>query len=90
MTKGRRPVRGKMLWFNEVDDVGSIETDDGQRVHVHRSGFAGEAPVGRCAGLDVMFELETAEGRLAAVDVVVVAEASQARARMRRTGMRAR
>jgi cold shock CspA family protein len=81
---------GKMLFFNEVKHVGSIETEDGERVTVHRSGFRpGHAPVGRCSGLPVSFRLQDGEERREAVDVSVVDEPVRGRAR-RRAGTRPR
>ena len=48
--------RGEMLWFNAVKNFGFITTDDGERLHVHRSGFSdGAVPEGRCAGRMVSF-----------------------------------
>ena len=49
-------MRGELLWFNETKNYGFIRTEDDERLYVHRSGFAGEAPVGRCAGVKVTFE----------------------------------
>jgi hypothetical protein len=55
-------MRGTMLWFNEVKDHGFISTEEGERLYVEGDGFApGEKPVGRCAGLAVIFEVEGAE-----------------------------
>jgi len=80
-----------MLWFNEVEDYGSIESDDGERLYVDRDGFGPQgAPVGRCAGLPVTFEQEVIAGRATAVGVVLVPEEEQRRARSRRTGIRVR
>ncbi len=49
---------GKMLWFNEEKNHGFIRTEEGERLYVDREGFLpGQAPVGRCAGLDVSFDV---------------------------------
>jgi hypothetical protein len=51
---------GTMLWFNAVKDLGALRTDDGTRIEVPGGAFAaGEKPCGRCAGLEIEFELET-------------------------------
>jgi cold shock CspA family protein len=77
-------MRGTMLWFNEEKEHGFIRTDEGERLYVHLSGFApGEAPVGRCAGKVVIFELEEdAEGtRAVAASLLELAEPRRARLR---------
>ncbi len=80
---------GKMLWFNEVKNFGFIQTEEGERLYVHRSAFlSGHAPVGRCAGVAVAFGVSGGEGGRTAVDVSVVAEADHGRARPRRSGTR--
>ena len=73
---------GKMLWFNEAKGVGVIEGDDGRRFSVDRNAFVGDAPIGRCAGLVVSFTASEDE----AVDVMVVPDSPQRRARTRRSG----
>ena len=51
-------MRGKMLWFNEEKDHGYISTDEGERLYIPGTGFArGERLKGRCAGLEVEFEV---------------------------------
>ena len=84
--QGRKqaPMLGKLLWFNEDKNYGFIRTEEGERLYVHRDGFLpGEAPVGRCAGLAVSFEVyENGEER-AAVAVTLVPEAQHGRARRR-------
>jgi hypothetical protein len=50
-------MRGKMLWFNEVKDLGFILTEEGERLSVLGDGFAGGKRLrGRCAQLEVSFE----------------------------------
>jgi len=76
-------MKGKMMWFNEEKGYGLIRTEDDEQLHVSTDGFRpGEAPVGRCAGLDVEFErIDGDEPR--AVDVTFVTEAVARRARAR-------
>jgi hypothetical protein len=82
-------MRGKMLWFNEVKDLGFILTDEGERLSVLGDGFAGGIrPQGRCAHLAVSFEIAETNGDRQAQDVVLVDEASPRRARMRGRGGR--
>jgi cold shock CspA family protein len=77
-------MRGKMLWFNEVKDLGVVVTDEGDRLSVRGSGFAGgERPRGRCAEAVVTFEISASGGGEEAEDVVFVKEASPRRARLR-------
>ena len=78
---------GEMLFFNEETGAGLIRTDDGERLHVDRSGFLpGEAPVGRCAGLKVTFELGPSAGEheQVATAVTLVPDFVGGRARRRR------
>ena len=64
-------MRGKMLWFNEVKDYGFIMTDEGERLSVLGSGFAeGKRPEGRCAEMDVSFEIDSSTGTRQAEKVV--------------------
>lgn len=84
-------MRGTMLWFNEVKDHGFISTEEGERLYVAGDDFeAGEKPVGRCAGLDVVFEVEEAEpeGERRAIGVRQAVHVDPPRAR-RRHGNRA-
>ena len=85
----REAVNGAMLWFDEAKDFGFIRTDDGERLYVDRDGFVDRAaPVGRCAGLPVEFEIAEREGQRIAVDVTLVTKATPRRARRRSSGMR--
>ena len=79
---------GKMLWFNEEKNHGYIRTEEGERLYVDREGFLpGDAPVGRCAGLDVTFDVgEDEDGERFAVGVSLVPEPERKRARRRRSG----
>jgi hypothetical protein len=79
----RRPLRGTMLWFNEAKDSGSILTDEGERLSVPGSGFAGGVrPVGRCARAVVSFEIAETGGVRQAEEVVLVQAVSPRRARL--------
>ena len=78
-------MRGKMLWFNEENDLGYITTDDGERVSVHGSGFVtGAGPSGRCNGTVVEFRVADSAGEQTARDVTLVTEVAPRRARRRR------
>jgi cold shock CspA family protein len=51
-------MRGTMKWFNEEKDHGYIETEDGERLYIPGTGFAGGKRLkGRCAGIQVEFEV---------------------------------
>ena len=79
-------MRGTMLWFNEVKDVGLISTDEGERIHVAGEAFIdGARPQGRCAGIAVTYRLSEAEGEgePQAREVAIVQETASRRARMR-------
>jgi cold shock CspA family protein len=84
-------MRGTMLWFNADKDHGFISTEEGERLLVHGPSFAGGVrPEGRCAGLDVTFEVaEDGEDRQAK-ECMLVEKVSARRARLRRGGARAR
>ena len=82
-------MRGEMIWFNEAKDYGFITSDEGERVYVHRSGFAeGAAPVGRCAGKAVDFEIVADDMGKRAESVTFVDEDAARRARPRRGSVR--
>jgi cold shock CspA family protein len=77
-------MRGKMKWFNEEKDHGYIETEEGERLYVPGSGFAGGKRLkGRCAGLDVEFQVVSVEGSRQAQECALVVEAVPHRARRR-------
>jgi hypothetical protein len=81
-------VSGTMLWFDEAKDYGFILTDDGERLYVDRAGFvARAAPVGRCARKPVQLTVSEREGTRIAVEVSLIIEEPQRRAR-RRAGSR--
>jgi cold shock CspA family protein len=80
-------MRGKMLWFNEVKDLGFILTDEGERLSVLGEGFAGGTrPHGRCAHLAVTFEIAETHGERQAENVALVEDVSPRRARLRGRG----
>ena len=82
-------MRGKMLWFNEAQDHGFIVTDDGERLSVLGSGFAGGArPIGRCAEAVVTFDVDDSGETRRAQNVVFEPQAAARRARLRGRGAR--
>lgn len=84
-------MRGKMLWFNQVKDVGCILSDDGERLSVQGAGFAdGKRPEGRCVGTPVVFETGGSGDDRHAEDVRFVSEAVPRRARARQSSFRMR
>jgi cold shock CspA family protein len=77
-------MRGKMLWFNEKKDLGFIRTDEGERLSVLGPGFVGgKRPQGRCADVEVSFEITETDGDRHAVNVAIVEDDAPRRARMR-------
>jgi hypothetical protein len=82
MREGAAPsrMRGTMLWFNGVKDLGVLQTDAGERLDVPGTAFGvGEKPVGRCSGRPV--EFACAAGGVS--EVRFVPEGSVRRARLR-------
>lgn len=80
-------MQGQMLWFNEAKDHGFIMTDEGERLAVAGTGFAGEErPVGRCAHKIVSFEVDESNDPRQAQNVVFVPDVSPRRARRRSAG----
>ena len=66
-------MRGKMKWFNEDKDHGYIETEEGERLYIAGSGFAGGKRLkGRCAGLEVEFTIVGTNGERQASECVLV------------------
>ena len=77
-------MRGKMKWFNEEKDHGYIETEEGERLYIEGTGFAGgERLKGRCAGLDVEFQVVSVDGSRQAQECAPVEAAVGHRARRR-------
>ena len=80
-------MQGQMLWFNEARDHGFIMTDEGERLAVAGTGFAGEErPVGRCAHKVVSFEVDENSDTRQAQNVVFVPDVVARRARRRSAG----
>jgi hypothetical protein len=80
---------GTMLWFNEEKGYGFILTSESTRVRVERDGFKqGHVPVGRCARLPVKLKVEERDGEQFAVEVTLVPDEEQRRARLRHGGSR--
>ena len=77
-------MRGKMKWFNEEKDHGYIETEEGERLYITGSGFVdGKRLKGRCAGLEVEFQVVGENGSRQAVECAPVEETAPHRARRR-------
>jgi hypothetical protein len=75
--------RGTMLWFNEVKDLGALRTEDGTRIEVPGEAFLpGEKPHGRCAGLEIEFQVLT--NQISGIAFVPVVAPRRARRRSRR------
>jgi hypothetical protein len=73
-------MRGTMLWFNVVKDIGALQTVQGERVDVPGTAFSpGKKPVGRCAGMAV--EFHSTDGVV--TDLSFVGDANPRRARLR-------
>jgi cold shock CspA family protein len=80
-------MHGTMLWFNEEKDYGYISTDEGERLYVPGTGFAGgNRPKGRCAGLEVAFRVTKNGGIRQAEESVLVEETAPRRARRHHGG----
>jgi cold shock CspA family protein len=79
-------MRGKMLWFNDLKDVGQICAEDGEYLSVHGAHFApGDKPTGRCGGTVVNFHLVDDQTGRRAEHVTLVPELAGGRARQRRS-----
>jgi len=82
-------VNGTMLWFDEAKDYGFILSEAGERLYVDRDGFVERAaPVGRCARRPVRLRVSEREGMRIAIDVSLVPEEPQRRARRRTSSIR--
>ena len=82
-------MRGKMKWFNEEKDHGYIETEEGERLYIAGTGFAdGKRLKGRCAGLEVEFEVIGFGDSRQASECVCVEEVLPHRARRRHRASR--
>ena len=69
-----------MRWFNELRGDGAIESDDGESYTVLAADFVGAPPVGRCAGLEVVVQVDETSR---ATEVTVSEHAEPRRARLR-------
>ena len=74
-----------MRWFNELRGDGVIESDEGEPYTVLAADFVGAPPVGRCAGLEVVFQSDETS-RATEVALVEHAEPRRARLRSHRAG----
>jgi len=82
-------VKGTMLWFDEAKDYGFLLTDGGERLRVDRDDFiGGAAPVGRCAQRPVSLSVGERKGEPIAIEVSLVREESQRRARRHTSSIR--
>jgi cold shock CspA family protein len=82
-------MRGTMKWFNEEKDHGYIETEEGERLYIPGTGFAGgERLRGRCAGLEVEFTIIDADESRQAAECALVEEVIPRRARRRHRASR--
>ena len=78
----RAPSRGELVWFNESEDHGALETEDGERITFHGDAFAGgERPVGRVGGVAIEFRLDESGGP---TDITIIVADAARRARRRR------
>jgi hypothetical protein len=84
-------MRGKMIWFNQKKDLGFILTDQGERLSVLGPAFAGGArPEGRCAQMEVEFQIDATGAVPQAENVALVDldSTSPRRARLRSRSVR--
>lgn len=80
-------MQGTMLWFNDVKDLGVIETEEDGRFDVFGEDFEpGHKPVGRCKGTPVTFTAADDDEQRRALHVSVVPEPITKRARSHRRG----
>ena len=78
-------MRGRMKWFNEEKDHGYIETEEGERLYIQGTGFAGGKRLkGRCAGLEVEFTIVGAKDERQASECALVEADVPYRPRRRR------
>jgi hypothetical protein len=81
MSSVQKKLRGELVWFNEAEDHGVLESEDGERIEFGGSAFADERPVGRVGGVIVEYRLDESGG---ATDVTVHITDPSRRARRRR------
>jgi hypothetical protein len=76
-----KKLRGELVWFNEAEDHGVLEAEDGERMEFAGSAFGEERPVGRVGGVIVEYRLDETGGP---TDVTVLIADASRRARRRR------
>jgi cold shock CspA family protein len=77
-------MQGTMLWFNLDKGYGFIDTEEGERLYVARTGFLPDhEPMQRCKGHTVSFDRQVCEGDTRAVGVSFVTRTEPQRARLR-------
>ena len=76
-------VRGELVWFNETEDHGVLQTEDGERIEFRGDAFAGERPQGRVGGLLVEFMREPFGNGAAQIRIVEAGAVRRARRRGR-------
>ena len=77
-------MRGHMKWFNEERGDGLIESEDGDAYTVSTADFVVAAPVGRCAGMEVLFDPDGTQAT--AVTLTEQSDPRRARIRSHRAG----
>ena len=78
----QRTARGELVWFNEAEDHGVLETDEGERIEFSGDAFAeGARPVGRVGGIAVEFRLDETGAREISVVTADVAKRARRRGR---------
>lgn len=78
-------MQGRMRWFNEDRGDGAIESEDGESYTVLAADFVEAPPVGRCAGLEVVFQGDEAN-RATEVRLTEQTDPRRARIRSHRAG----
>ncbi len=76
-------LRGELVWFNEAEDHGVLQSETGERIEFRGDAFVCERPQGRVGGTLVEFRLD--ESGSTAREVVLIAEDTAGRARRRRS-----
>ncbi len=77
-------MAGAVLWFNVEKGHGFIQTEEGERLYVARSGFLPKhEPMPRCKGREVSFHRQVHDADVRAVEVSFVTRREPPRARLR-------
>jgi hypothetical protein len=75
------PLRGELVWFNEAEDHGVLESEEGERLEFDGDAFAGgERPSGRVGGLLVHYQVD-GSGTVRQVAIVLAGDVKRARRR---------